>query len=212
MFKVYMHINKINNKKYIGITGQKYVTSRWKNGYGYRKSPRFFNAILKYGWNNFEHIILFDNLTKEQAEKKEKELIRFYKTTNNSYGYNMQDGGGICDVSELTRNKHRNRLKGTHHSEETKRKMSISHIGKQKCKGYKHSEKTKEKHKMFMLGEKNIRSRSVNQYDLNGNFIRHYNYMEQIKQYINISNTSHISDCCRGKRNKCYGFIWKYDI
>lgn len=210
MYKVYIHINKINKKKYIGITGQKYITSRWKNGGGYKKTPRFYNAILKYGWNNFTHIVLFNNLVKEEAERLEIELIKLFNTTNPEYGYNLQSGGGIGSVSELTRYKAKVRQTGKHPTDETKSKMSKSHIGKQKCKGYKHSAETKEKHRLLMLGNKNFNSKSVCQYDLEGNFIRKYDYMEQIKQYIKIPNTSHISDCCRGKRKKCYGFIWKY--
>ena len=68
-FIVYMHINKINNKKYIGITCQK-ANERWRNGKGY-KTGRFKKSIDKYGWDNFEHIILFDNLTKDEACNKE---------------------------------------------------------------------------------------------------------------------------------------------
>lgn len=211
MYKLYIHINKFNNKKYIGITTQKYVSVRWKNGLGYSKCPRFFNAILKYGWDNFEHIVLFDNLTQQEAEILEKYYIRIYKTTNDKYGYNIQNGGGITHVNELTKNKAREKQLGKHHSDETKKKMSLSHKGKQKCLGYKHTQKTKDKHRLLWIGTNNCRARGVNQYDLDGNFIKHYNYMNEIKTYLNIPNTSHISDCCRGKRKKCYGYIWKYD-
>ena len=64
-YTVYVHINKINHKKYIGITKQK-PEDRWgKNGENYKESPHFYAAIQKYGWDNFEHIILKENLTKE---------------------------------------------------------------------------------------------------------------------------------------------------
>ena len=112
-FIVYMHINKINNKKYIGITCQK-ANERWRNGKGY-KIGHFKKAIDKYGWDNFEHIILFDNLTKEEACNKEYELIKKYDTTNPLKGYNSCDGGGVTV--------------GYHHTKESKEKMSKARIG-----------------------------------------------------------------------------------
>lgn len=97
---VYMHKNKINNKIYIGITSR-VPEDRWgKNGIHYTKSshPVFYNAIQKYGWDNFEHIIVESNLTEDEAKEKEIELIALYKTncqryTSPTYGYNMTDGG-----------------------------------------------------------------------------------------------------------------------
>ena len=92
---VYMHINKINDKKYIGITCQM-PRKRWKNGYGYDVGCYFRNAIDKYGWNNFEHVVLFKNLSQKQAKEKEIELIKKYNTMNRNLGYNRTEGGDGC--------------------------------------------------------------------------------------------------------------------
>ena len=92
---IYCHTNKINNKKYIGQTKQS-ISRRWgKNGSEYLRkgNDHFKKAILKYGWNNFTHEILFTNLTREQANKKEKELIMLYNSNNQDFGYNMTEGG-----------------------------------------------------------------------------------------------------------------------
>ena len=67
---VYCHTNKINGKKYIGITCQK-PNKRWGvDGKKYHESPKFWNAIQKYGWDNFNHEVLFTHLSKDEACKK----------------------------------------------------------------------------------------------------------------------------------------------
>lgn len=53
------------------------------------------NAINKYGWENFEHIILATGLTFEEANLKEKEYIEKFNSINN--GYNIQSGGQPTD-------------------------------------------------------------------------------------------------------------------
>ena len=93
---VYKHTNKINGKSYIGITSRK-PEDRWgTNGYKYQSQKSkylcFSKAIQKYGWDNFTHEILFTGLTKEDACKKEKDLISFYNTKA-PFGYNLTDGG-----------------------------------------------------------------------------------------------------------------------
>lgn len=64
---------------YIGITKQNPIV-RWNNGFGYKRNPHFYNAIQKYGWNNFQHEIIFSNLTQEEAENYEKIFIAKYRT------------------------------------------------------------------------------------------------------------------------------------
>lgn len=95
---VYYHRNLLNNKLYIGIS--KNVKVRWKNdGKSYKECKYFYRAIQKYGWNNFEHIVLINDISKELACIIEKELIKKYNTQNSNYGYNIASGGfGGCTV------------------------------------------------------------------------------------------------------------------
>lgn len=111
-YKVYK-LTSPSGKVYIGITMQP-LEKRFMNGYGYKRCPVIYNAIKKYGWDNFKHEILFEGLTKEEAEKKEIELIAFYKSNQRVFGYNIENGGNTT---------------GTH-SEETKRKISEGNKGK----------------------------------------------------------------------------------
>lgn len=110
---VYKHTSP-SNKVYIGITSQK-PERRWENGFGYKDQKYFYRAIQKYGWENIEHEILFENLTKEEACEKEIELIAFYKSNDRKFGYNRTLGG--------------DGIQGHHHSDETRKKLSDSHIG-----------------------------------------------------------------------------------
>ena len=97
-YSVYMHTNKINDKKYIGLTND--IKRRWSRNGGEYKRQCFYSAIKKYGWDNFEHEILFDNLTLEEACEKEIKMIEYYKTTDKNYGYNISTGGntGLNDL------------------------------------------------------------------------------------------------------------------
>ena len=91
-YTVYMHKNKINGKVYIGVTSQNIKWRFGKEGEQYKNQP-FYKAIKKYGWNNFEHIILYENLTKKEAGIKELELIKKYKANQKEFGYNIKLGG-----------------------------------------------------------------------------------------------------------------------
>lgn len=98
---VYKHTSP-SNKVYIGITIN--PKQRWSaNGKQYISNQHFTRAINKYGWNNFKHEILFDNLTINEAKSKEIELIAYYDSTNPLKGYNISLGGDI--MSESTRKK-----------------------------------------------------------------------------------------------------------
>ena len=154
MYIVYQHKNKINGKVYIGITSQK-PEQRWgSQGCNYKSSPHFYSAIQKYSWDNFEHNILFTELTKEQACLKEQELIKEYNSMNREFGYNSTSGGDIFTMNEETKQKISQAMMGNQNnlghpcSEEKKKKISNAQKGREFTEEHKQklSEAAKNRH------------------------------------------------------------------
>ena len=152
---VYCHTNKKDGKRYIGITCQK-PENRWRKGDGYRNNPYFSRAIKKFGWEGFVHEILYTDLSKEDAEKIEIRLIAKYKTTNNSYGYNIENGGNGTEKFTKELKEKLSKAQMNHIcSEETKRKISESKKGvPSKKKGVKMTPEQIEKNRISHLGQK----------------------------------------------------------
>ena len=122
---IYMIVNKINNKIYIG----KHST---KNPYDdYMGSGKAINAAInKYGSHNFEKVIIDCLSTEDKAYLKEIEIVtpEFIERTDT---YNMKCGGkGFCSY-DIRGNKHPkgmkgkiSPMKGKHHTLEAKEKLS----------------------------------------------------------------------------------------
>lgn len=143
-YYVYIHTNKINNKRYVGITKQTNPERRWgKNGVNYKQSPHFYSAIRKYGWDNFIHEIIAMNLSKEHACKLEIGLIKKYKTQDKNFGYNTLSGGDAPSLPKETREKISRGLIGNKNglgkpcSDEKKKKISDSQKGRKLSEGHK---------------------------------------------------------------------------
>ena len=178
---VYVHTNKINGKKYVGQTCRK-PEERWKRGFGYIKSGHFYNAIKKYGWDNFEHNIVKNNLTKEEADELEEYYINKFDTLNDNKGYNLRHGGS------------RGR-----HSEKTLKKLSEAHIG------IKRTNESIEKGRKKIITSRGV---PVLQYDTNGNLIKKWDYKTKAAKELGILDTG-IADCCSGRVKKAGGYIWR---
>jgi len=129
-FTIYSATNIVNGKSYIGQTvktlGRRKTEHKLaaKNG----SSTYFHNAIRKYGIDNFVFKPVCLCESKELADKKECELIKFTKAPR---GYNLTDGGEGAS--------------GNKPSEKTRKKLSQKSIGNQRALGYKHSDVAKEK-------------------------------------------------------------------
>lgn len=197
-YVVYKHTAP-NGKVYIGITAQK-PSKRWNSGLGYKHQRVFYNAIKKYGWDNFKHEILFENLTKEDAESKEIELIANYKSTNRNYGYNCSTGGDCGAIGVVI-------------SESTKKKMSEAHKGKIRSREYrKHISESKKGAKNGMYGVKGAahpNSKKIRAYDLNGNIVGEFACMREATDKLNLPEQGfkNISACVHGRKKTAYGYI-----
>jgi group I intron endonuclease len=226
------------------------IKRRWANGLGYNHNNLMKRAIKKYGWENIEHNVLFENLSKEEAEQKEIELIKLYECNKLNYGYNISNGGNhLGKHSQQSKEKMRNYalnrplshnknislskkgkpsnmtkeqkkllsdiLKGNKygvgnksflgkkHSEESKKKISLSRLGKTSwIKGKKRS-------LQHTLNNVETHKKKVVQYDKNMNIICEFS---SIKEAIEKTKINNICKCCKGKQKTAGGYIWKYKI
>lgn len=87
MYKIYKHTTP-DGRAYIGYTGEDKAYKRWCYGAGYINQPRFYEAIMMFGWNNIQHEILEEVETKEEAKKRERYYINLYQTYIDSNGFN----------------------------------------------------------------------------------------------------------------------------
>ena len=160
---------------------------RWNNGIGYHAAP-FYKEIKRVGWHNIKHEILYSNLTVEQACDLEKIVIADFDSANPEKGYNIQKGGGY----------------NGRHTEETKKKISQSESLKYKSPEHrKHLSESKQ-------GTKHPQARPVYQYDIDGRFLKKWDYMNEAAKALGASRGA-ISAVCHGHQKRASGFIWSYE-
>lgn len=232
-YVVYCHILKNDGRKYVGITSQK-PEKRWNYGNGY--TSYFKNAIKKYGWNNFEHIILFENLTEEEAQQKEIELIEKWKLRDRTKGFNICVGGQgtkgyVFNENDLE--KMRLSHLGKKLGEEQRKKISIalkehySHIPKKIKskkerkirKGFHLTEETKEKLRIANIGKKQSNEtilkrtkqfiKSIDMLTIDGKYIKTFSSITEASKITN-THRGHITEVCKGKRISANNFRWRY--
>jgi hypothetical protein len=206
---VYSHKNPITKEIfYIGV------------GYGNRcfkftsgRNRDYKNYVKKYGRPIVD--IIYANLTRKEASEIEKKLILKYGRIGfESYGIltNKSLGGEHSNY-------------GTHHSKETKLKISQNTKGKKR-----HSKEQKEKWSKERKGKKvnwnpnhvkadkgrskpenfgKCRHRKVLQFDINDNFIKEWDSFKDILIKLGIRNAAIWSNI-KGYTKQSGGFIWKY--
>lgn len=116
---IYIFKNKINGKIYVGKTTRE--KARYKEHKRASDDSFFHFAIRKWGFDNFEYLILERlkypdrKITNHELDILEKQYISLYGSNNSNKGYNLTDGGeGGC---------------GCIRRKETRDKMSVSKMG-----------------------------------------------------------------------------------
>ena len=219
MYIVYQHKNKINSKIYIGITSRT-PEERWgHNGNNYKTSPYFYNAIQKYGWNNFEHNILYTNLTKEQACQKEQELIQYFHSMDRNFGYNSTSGGEMFVMNPETKSKISNKLKGNTNglghpcSEEKKQKISQAQKGREFTEEHKQKLSKAAKQRHVPCSEQKRKTLSQNYpykkpvYCLELDIV--FESVQECSRALDIPATN-ISKLCNGRGKTLKGYHLSY--
>lgn len=63
---------------------------------------------------------------------------------------------------------------------------------------------------IYKKGKEHCRSVSINQYDLQGKFIKKWFCVKDIERELNFDNRN-ICACARHKKKSAYGYIWRYE-
>lgn len=193
---VYMHTSP-SGKVYIGITSKK-PSYRWgAEGANYARCPYFHNAILKYGWDNITHDIVYQGLTKEEAITVEQALINKYKELNLSY--NITDGGeGLIGCTRILSNEWKDKLSkahlGKHHTSETKAKMSVSRKGKPQTKEW--------------IAKRVIKKQKPVEAFVGGTWIK-FNSVKEAAEHFKQCDRN-IAAVCRGERHTVNKIKFRY--
>lgn len=228
---IYKATNKKNGKSYIGQTIKTLKERMYDHKYDAKyRDFTFYQAIRKYGWKNFEWSVLEEVSSIEELNKQEGYWIGYYDTYCN--GYNSTLGGEYNPMhNEENRKKVSEGLKryyqregshwvGGHHTEETKRKMSESALGRKRSKEARKKQSKSRKRKIangeieIKSGKEHANSRMVKQIDKEtGKVIKIWDTISEAERTLNGKVTGIINRVCSPKctGNKTFlGYIWEY--
>lgn len=202
---IYMFVNKVNGKKYVGLTSR---SLEERTAEHLRHDATLFDKKLReYGITNFDLIVLDVADTLEELNEKEKYYIKLFETLVPN-GYNLCEGGGVT--------------KGYKHREESKQKMSESKkqkdISGENNPFYDkhHTEEarermrkawTEERRKKLSEESKNRKHSTKKVRNVDTGEI--FDSIKEASEKHNVKAT-HITRVCKGKRKKTGGYRWEY--
>lgn len=231
---IYLFINKINNKKYVGQTYNKY-SERWTQHKNAKDSFYFHTALKKYGWDNFDKYIIeqseyFLNTEENKInimlwlDERESYYIQYFKSNDNHFGYNLTNGGhntisNSAKISKKVSGKQvkqydleGNLIKIWSSIKEIYTTTNFKNDGIQAC-----SKGLRESYKGYKWEIINIKkdlkfnpvteAKPVLQYDLDGNFIKEFASSQEVQKILGY-NASLIRSCCRKEIFTSKNFIW----
>ncbi len=197
---IYKITNKINGKVYIGQTTRSLKERWWQHCRKKAYCPFIHHAIQKYGKENFTIEQIDIAIDRDELDKKEQYWIKYYKSNNVKFGYNLTGGGeSRKELSFVVRMKiseskkgEKNPMFGKPLSDEHRRKISEANKGKKKPDG-------------FASGLKHPQARMVICVET-GEIFDYIRLAATVKKL----NHRNISNVCNGRRKTCGGYHWRY--
>jgi group I intron endonuclease len=211
-------ITNPNNRIYIGqsVNIKKRLTGYKRMYVKNQKQTKLYRSFLKYGVDNhkFEVVCECDESELNNLERYYQEIFNCLTHGLNCVLTKTKDKSGKVSKETL----HKMSIAslgntiwlGRKHSEESKNKIRLAHLGRKhsdevnKSKGRKgrHSEKKG-------IYSKHTRCVKVLQYDLNGNFIKEWVCLMDIKRELGY-HIGNVSSCLKGKLNTYKNYKWHY--
>lgn len=232
---IYIITNTVNNKQYIGQTIRT-IAIRFNGHISAAKNhldeTYLHRAMNKYGFDNFtvqEVVCVHKNSSEElqlELNHLEKYYIEFYNTLSPN-GYNLTKGGfegsesGKKKVDEYDLNgvfiKTHDSLIDAARSVNTQVSHSIIACcdGKSKYAFQKIWRYHGESLEQYELPNKKIAERinrkaPIDQYSKTGVYIQSFDSIVDALDFLEIKDSNHISECCKGKIHTAHGFVWRY--
>lgn len=236
---IYCYVNKTNGKKYVGKAkdlrirhrGHMYSTNNEKD-----KAYNFpiHKALRKYGEEGFLLVVLDENLEANEAinEKEQHYISTLNSLAKDGKGYNIARGGTggwtlegkTPEEIEAWRQKVIKNLPrrsgkdhpfyGKHHTEEAKQRMREALSGENSTmhRYGGHSKETIQKiieSRKWYRGDKHQGSKKVNQYSIEGKFIKEWSCISEVNRETGI-NAGSICKSCKTKKHRAGGYLWRY--
>ena len=214
---IYVTTNLINGKMYVGQKRVNKKDAHWKIYLG--SGTILKKAIEKYGKENFDRKIIDIAFNQYELNSFEYYYTKVFDSVNKNNWYNLHYGGEVgirthYNLSEEGRQKQlaNHPWKGKHHSDETKKKMSEAakkREAKKKENNYQVSEETRKKLSACNKGRIGKNRKKVNQYNMDGKFIKTWDFSVDASKDLQIDLCS-LRLAAVGKNKSAGGYQWRY--
>lgn len=231
MIGIYQITNLINGKKYIGQSNN--IQKRWQEhkfwaNHINKNNLYLYNAMNKYGVENFEFSII-EECELDQLDEREEYWIAQYHTYINdpqNWGYNLTPGGanhshqkisvdqydlqgnfiqsfaGVDEASQLTSTNISNLIAALKGRQQQSNNFQWRYHGEPAPGSIINT--VKDNH--YWSSSKKM----IDQYNKDGQYIATYSSAHEAARAINKKCANHITECCLNKRKSAAGFVWKY--
>lgn len=181
------------------------------------KQTKLHRSFLKYNVKNhvFEIIEECDIIL---LNERERYFQDYYNVLVNGLNCNLtktNDKSGKASKETLLKMSKASlgntNFLGKKHTEETKKLLSLSHLGKKHSDEVNKSKgrKGRVSNMKGLFSENNPRSIKIIQLDLNGNFLREWNCLMDVKRELGF-HIGNISSCLKGNLKTYKKFKWEY--